>query len=91
MVSTYKNLCESTNSVLARHIFYSHIQEKEKRGLNYFYNFSSFLILFIIKNLRDIKVCKLISNGAISKQVCEKNTYYLLSSYIIRFNDYILI
>ena len=45
----HTNLCVSTNSVLARHRFYSHIQKKQKRGLNYSDNFFLFLKIIYIK------------------------------------------
>ena len=53
----HTNLCGSTNSVLARHILYSRIQEKIKRGLNYFDNFFLFFkdYLYKNKNLRTFK------------------------------------
>ena len=47
----YKNLCGSTNSVLARHYFYSHSLKNIKRVLNYFDNFFLFFKDYLHKNI----------------------------------------
>lgn len=47
----HTNLCGSTNSVLARHRFYSHIQKNKKRGLNYSDNFFLFFEDYLYKNI----------------------------------------